>query len=260
MCYIHYFNTNVQQNKKEKNKPSCFSTHLSLQYNTYSSLAADILGLSALFHYQAHIGFRSDTAGLYNNSMLTCCLTAHELRTPCYVSKMPSTTTTAQTAGNVQVPTFLNSAPTDSHSRLTWWWNESWLYRRMQTLGPYSFSAGIEQAVYCWDKCPTGCWLRAEIGVTACLAYLFRSNIPSDANQLTAQMVPLNSISMHQYEPQVWFQSCLNEHTYTARSSRNNEVNDTVVNRNGKKRNVRDTGHRRRAEMRKETVEMGFGG
>ena len=59
MCYIHYFNTNVQQNKKEKNKPSCFSTHLSLQYNTYSSLAADILGLSALFHYQAHIGFRS---------------------------------------------------------------------------------------------------------------------------------------------------------------------------------------------------------
>jgi hypothetical protein len=73
-------------------------------------------------------------------------------------------------------------------------------------------------------------------------------------------MVPLNSISKHQYEPQVWLQSCLNKHTYTARSSRNNEAQDTAVNRNNKKRNARITDCRRRAEMRKETVAMGFGG
>jgi len=64
---------------------------------------------------------------------------------------------------------------------------------------------------------------------------------------------------MHRYEPQVGLQSCLTEHMYTARSSRNNEAQDTVVNRHNKKRNARITDCRRRAEMRKETVAMGFG-
>jgi len=68
----------------------------------------------------------------------------------------------------------------------------------------------------------------------------------------------MNSISMHRYEPLVWLQSYLKEHTYTARSSRNNEAQDTVVNRNNKKRNARITDCRRRAEMRKETAAMGF--
>jgi hypothetical protein len=46
---------------------------------------------------------------------------------------------------------------------------------------------------------------------------------------------------------------------YTARSGRNNEAQDTVANRNNKKRNARITDCKRRAEMRKETVAMGFG-
>jgi hypothetical protein len=61
--------------------------HLSLQHITYSSLAKDILGLSAFLSPKGAHRFSSDAARLCNSRMLTCCLMAHELRTPCTSQK-----------------------------------------------------------------------------------------------------------------------------------------------------------------------------
>jgi hypothetical protein len=87
MCYIHCFNTN---RKRRKNETSCFSTqlatllrHLSLQHTTYSGLVEDILGLSAFLSLPGAHRFASDAEGLCKSSMLTSCLTPHELRRPC---------------------------------------------------------------------------------------------------------------------------------------------------------------------------------
>jgi hypothetical protein len=176
MCYIHYFNISVKQKTKGKQNllflnttGDATETLVTPTYHLFESGGG---------HTRAHcFSFTtrrtpSDATRLCNSSMLTCCLTAHELRTPC----------TSQSTINDNSANF-RQFPNSIHPELcayrfpfpwitekalkwkalpTWWWNESQLYRCMQTLGPYSFSAGIEQVVHYWDKCPTGRQLRKK--------------------------------------------------------------------------------------------------
>jgi len=199
--------------------------------------------------------------------MLPCCLTVHELRTPCtspnaindinsaYFWQRPSSCTL-----RLKISTSVDhwkSTQKESTPDLIMKWKPTVpLHANTRQL---FLLCGNRTSGALLGQTSNWCGDYVQKQVPACLAYLFRNNIPSDANQLTAQIVPLNSISMHRYEPQVWLQSCLNEHTYTARSSINNDAQDTVVNRNNKKRNARITDCGRCAEMRKETVAMGFG-
>ena len=274
MRYIDYFNTNVKQNKKEQTK-SLISQYnwrrewdLSLQYTAYSSLTEDTLGLSAFFHCQVHIGFHQTPQGCATAVCLHVALRPMNWERTVH---LPMPSTTPHTPGNVQFPIIPDFTPKDFHLRGSLKKHSKGKHSRLDygikadCTAACKHSARIPSPRESNKRCTAGTnvqlvwWSCAEREVNACSAYLFRSNIPSNANQLIAQMVPLNSISTHRYEPQVWLQSCLNEHTYKARCMRNNEAQDTVVNRNNKKRHARITDCRRRAEMRKETVAMGFG-
>jgi hypothetical protein len=170
MCYIHYFNTNIKQNKKEQSNLLFLNT----TGDATETLVAAIYRL-----------FESDGGHTRAQCFLSTRCTSVSIRRSRVVQQQyaymlpygPRTENALYLSKGHQrqlgiflaTPKFQSSwtlrlkiSTSVDHWKSTQkegtpdLWNVSRLYHCMQTLGPFSLSAWIEQAVHCWDKRATG--------------------------------------------------------------------------------------------------------